>query len=208
MSEGIIVGIFGLLGIIIGSFITVFSQLFFEKKKESREHKNECIKNLNIIPQKLTKLMYILDKIINFMKTDLEKIDNEEYADLNDEMLNFYNDKFPYFWDSFIKELYILLPHTSKTLGFQILDNVINETENISDDIRDYLENYNDTISGWKDLQFSFNQSFKEYVCAKYTVYKLQNEYYSTISKNALIKREMKAFYKKNKKLIKLSLKK
>jgi predicted PurR-regulated permease PerM len=208
MSEGILVAIFGLLGALIGSGITVISQFVFERRKERQERKNKRIEKINNILPKLNYLLNLLDKILDFITTDFNNINDDDLKNVYDNLSNLYNDKCQYFWDLLVMDLYIVLPKTSKTLNFQILDSIVSKTKNISENINDYLESEDTILSGLNNLQHSFNQLKDKYIVAKYTVYKLIEEYFSEISRNIKIKKEMEKFYKKYKKIIKHGIKK
>jgi len=203
MSTEILAGIFGLIGAIIGSIITVIAQYFFELRKEYIERKSECIKKLNIIPPKLNDSLNIINLIIDFIDADFSIRDDYENSEIYNKILNLYTDKFLYFWDTLILEIYSLLPKTSKTIYFQILNEVICDTKNMSEKNRDYLESQEDFNNGLYELQSSFEYHTDKYITSKYAIYKLLNEYYEIFTKNKLVKNEMKIFYKRNKKIIK-----
>jgi gas vesicle protein len=208
MSDGIITSIFGLIGVVLGAIITFISQIIIESKREKYQRRMECIKKINIIPNKINYLDDIVNKIIEFIKIDFRNINNEDINDIYNGVSHFYSEKNPYFWDTLSEDLYILLPKTSKNICFQILDKKLIETKNMSENINDYLESSENILSGLIDLQESFLHSLDDYLTSKYMIYMLKNEYYKYISTNKIFGKQIRNYYKNNIKSIKSSIKK
>jgi hypothetical protein len=143
MSEGII----ALIGTIVGSLITVVYQSIIDCRINKNNRRNECIKSINDFPLRLKQVNNIIDKIIDFIDADFsDKFAEEENTEIYNNIIHLYNEKNLYFGDLFVGNIYMLLPKNSSKIAFKILENVIKDTKNMSENIRDYLEDKNDFI--------------------------------------------------------------
>jgi hypothetical protein len=204
MSEGII----ALIGTIVGSLITVVYQSIIDCRMNKNNRRNECIKNINDFPLRLKQVNNIIDKIIDFIDADfLDKSSEEENTEIYNNIIHLYNEKNIYFWDTFVENIYLLLPKNSSKIAFKILENVLRDTKNMSENIKDYLEIENDFIIGLSELQLSFRKIKDNYIVAKYVVYKLMEEYYSNINRNYVFIKMSRKYYSKYKKNIKKAIK-
>jgi hypothetical protein len=200
MSEGM----YALIGTLVGSFITILYQSISDYRINKKDRRNNCIKNINIILPKMKQLISIIDTIIEFIDADFtNKVDEDENREAYNNLLHLYNDNFPYSWDSLVENIYLLLPINSSKISFRILENVMKETKNMSEEVRDYLENENDFMDGLTELQSSFRETKDKYILSKYMLYKLIGEYYYTINKNNVYKKISKNYYSKYKNNIK-----
>jgi hypothetical protein len=195
METEILIAIISFSGIVIGGVITFIPQLIIERRNENRERKNNVIKNANNIAIKLKKVENIIDRIINFIETDLSDIDFStfEISEIKYDIEHISQD----FWADFRIELYLLLPKSSNSKLFQILDNIMVEAECISDNIIEWQGNGNNLI----DLQENFRNGKYKYYAGKYSCKLLYNEFLFNLN-NKINNKLIKVYYRKYKKYI------
>lgn len=200
--------LYSIIGSLIGSGITLLSQVFFDYRQVSKKRRKKCIDKINDIPQKLDSLNDIIDVIIDFIRADFN---NEDRTFEDDQIFNsfsrLYTEKRPYFWNILVKDIYILLPKTFTKNYFRILDEIMKSTENLSEGLGDYLESFNTIDEGLIELQDSLMNKWGKYFVAKYVIYKLKDEFFSIIVQKT-VREESSSFYKKHKKIIDDAIKK
>lgn len=204
LGEIVSEGMYALIGTLVGSFITILYQSISDYRINKNNRRKDCIENINEILPKLKQLISIIDAIIEFINADFtDQVYEEENRETYNNLLHLYNDNFTYSWDSLVEKMYLLLPKNSSKIAFRILENVIKDTKNMSEEIRDYLEDENDFMEGLTKLQSSFTETKDKYLLSKYMLYKLIGEYYSNINRNNVYEKISKNYYSKYKNNIK-----
>ena len=110
MSIEIIVAIFGLLGVLIGSFITIAGQFYLEYRKEKRRIQN-LLKDYNIkFVKNITKISNAIVMYIAFLKEDINKLEDYQIDELYDYLYN-HSEQCYSIWPDFKIFLYKYLPN-------------------------------------------------------------------------------------------------
>jgi len=202
MSTEFISGIFGFIGVIIGSFIPIIYQAVQDKRKEKKENRELNIGKMHIITKGLNSTEWVINIFIDFLDADYNDHEHDPFREANfDRLCEIYNNKFMYFWDEIITELYLVLPNSTKTEYFKILNNFMLETKNISEKINEYLEDEELTFDKIQELQMSLEHNRSKYITALYAKLLLLEELQNNIECSNFT-RMSKAYYRKNKKHI------
>jgi hypothetical protein len=167
-------------------------------RSEKKELRTKCIEKIGMITMYLNRTEGIINILLDFIDSDFNDKDYDEERNQNlHRLFKIYSQDFEYFWDTFITELYLFLPISTRTDYFRILNKIMNETKDLSERINDYLEG-EDFVDGIKSLQKSFEYSKNKYLAALYAKNLLLEELQYNIDgrKNNTIS---KSFYAKHK---------
>jgi hypothetical protein len=199
MLTEFISGIFGLVGVVIGSFIPIIYQVIQDRRKEKKENREINIEKMHIITKRLNSTEWIINIFIDFLDADYDDHEHDPYREANfGRLCEIYNEEYIYFWDEIITELYLVLPNSTKTEYFRILNNFMRETKDISEKINEYLEDEGLSFDKIKELQMSFEHNRSKYITALYAKILLLEELQNNIEcRNVNLM--SKAYYKKNK---------
>jgi len=163
--------------VIIGSIVTFLSQLFFDSKRAKKELRKECITKYNEIIKNLHRITGVVNIILDFIDADFcDKDMSIENGEIYNRILHLYDEKRPYFGDLFIQDAFLLFPKTLREVYFTVFEDVVKESKNMSEEIRDYLESEEDFHAGMIELQASYSKVRDKYIVAKYVIYKLKDE--------------------------------
>jgi hypothetical protein len=157
---------------------------------------------MHIITQSLNKTDWVINIFIDFIDADYDDHEHDPFREVNfDRLCGIYNTEFKYFWDEIITELYLVLPNSTKTEYFKILNNFMLETKNVSEKINEYFEDEKLTFDRIQELQMSLEQNRSKYITALYAKELLLEELQNNIECSN-VARMSKAYYRKNKKHI------
>ena len=134
------------------------------------------------ITTNLNKVENIINILINFLDDDYEYDIDRDFNFKN--FCKIYNKNYPYFWDAIIADLYLILPDTTRTVYFNILNNVMVDTKYMVENINEYFEDEQVTFEKIKRLQSSFEQDRNKYLSAMYAKILLLEELQNNISGN------------------------
>lgn len=201
MNSEILTGIFGLIGVIVGSGLTILYQFQTDKKNRFNENRQKIVARINNIDQKISATNSVLNKIISFTEADLyDEEAGEENSTIMRELTNIYNDKFPYYWEALKVEILMFFPATSSHKLFEIFDKTMTETKTMSEDILEYLSDGSELY----ELQNGFIDSKKAFIQAYYMNKLFHLEFRKILTnKTKHIKKEVKAYYRENKSVLK-----
>jgi len=185
MSNEFLPALFGIIGVIIGSSIPLVHQTVRERKNEEKELRKKSIEKMKEITTNLNKIENIINIIINFLDDDYDDYEYDIDRDFNfKSFCKIYSKNYPYFWDDIIPDLYLILPDTTRTVYFNILNNVMLDTKYMVENINEYFEDEQITYEKIKRLQKSFEQDRNKYLSAMYTKILLLEELQNNISGN------------------------
>jgi hypothetical protein len=185
MSNEAISALFGFFGVILGSFIPIIYQTIQDKKNEKKYLREKSIEKMNEITKNLNNVNRVIQVIIDFLDDDFD--DHEYDIDRDINFKNFckiYYKDFPYFWDDIVSDLYLLLPDSTKTAYFSILNSVMIETRNMTENINEYFEDEQVTYKKIQKLQKSFEYNRDKYFTSLYAKILLLEELQHNISGN------------------------
>jgi 50S ribosomal subunit-associated GTPase HflX len=157
---------------------------------------------------KLEKTERIIQTTIAFIQSDFSHIDrNDEYEEeghhIYNSIVHIYNDHNPYFWDDFVFDIYNVMPRTAGKRCFKILNELMLETRQMTSSVFNFIDAQDENL---QELQLRFAGMIHNYITAMYTIQLLKEEFQENIIKKANTTTS-KCYYKKNKVLIKKSIK-
>ena len=201
MSAEIVTGIFGLLGALVGSGITIIYQTMSTRKTEKKDNKLNVVRRIRELSNEIENIDCIINKILDFIEADFTDKENRlENSEIYNSITNIYSESFVYFWDGLKVEIYMFFNKTASNKLFRNLDNVMQETLTMSTDIVDFLSDGSDIT----ELQERFKEFKNMYIKAKYMNYKFNDEFKEIITgKRSSDKQRTIEYYKNYKKEIK-----
>jgi hypothetical protein len=124
MSVEITVAIFGLLGVLIGSFLSIAGQYYLEYRKEKRLIQN-LLKDYNIeFIKNITRLSNTIIMYITFLKENINDLEEYQIDELYDYMYN-QSEQCYNIWPDFKIFLYKYLPNVVNNKTFEKLETVM-----------------------------------------------------------------------------------
>jgi hypothetical protein len=170
-------GIWGLIGVGLGTVLSIVSQYFFELRREkSKKRKYFIQKNTQII-ENINSLENVVKQLLNIGHYDLSKYGEEElYSELN-QTINHFSEKCSTNWSDFKIILLEYFPKTINNKYFMQLENTIIDMIFLYDNSK-IIE-----PGQFKNKLESLNTNHEKYETAKNIIDIMKNEYYELIKK-------------------------
>jgi signal transduction histidine kinase len=154
-------GLWGLIGVIIGSILSIVSQYLFHLQRERLENRKEYLSQIDIIEDSIQTLKNGINQILNIIEIDLSQYSEDElYSELN-QTLDYLSlhivEKWPKLKINIINFFpSIYLDKKFKFLEYSIMEFNFNQKriKNITDGI------FFNLIKHFKDKKIEFEQSY------------------------------------------------
>jgi ribosomal protein S18 len=118
-------GIWGLIGVIIGTILSIMSQYFFEIRRDRMNNGKIFIEKSYQIMIDIIKLKNSVDQILNFITFDLSKYDEEEASEELYPTINYFSRECSNLWPDFKICLLKYFPRIIKNPLFMNFEKII-----------------------------------------------------------------------------------